>query len=109
MAAAFRRARYPFENMTAPCAIEKTSTASKMFLVIQFDDASNDRLKTFNSARPKRARNFKAPKPQLNEYAINQEVMTRHTLIDDERTNLHMLLIARRSSRKVNSTIHSTL
>src|SRR5450631_1522181 len=31
MAAAFRRVRYPFENMTAPCAIEKVRRRRRCF------------------------------------------------------------------------------
>jgi len=45
-----------------PMRHRKSSTASKMFLVIQFDGASNDRLKAFKFARPKHTRNLQAPK-----------------------------------------------
>src|ERR1700682_4214497 len=60
MAAAFRRARYPFENMTAPCAIEKVRPRLSFFSLfsIQFDDASNDRFKDIQ-VRSKHIRNSK--------------------------------------------------
>ena len=60
-----------------PMRHRKSSTASKMFLVIQYDDASSDRLKTFKFVRSKHVRNLKAPKRRFNEHAINQDVMTR--------------------------------
>jgi len=46
-----------------PMRHRKSSTASKMYLVIQFDGASNDRLKASKFARPKHTRNPQAPKP----------------------------------------------
>jgi hypothetical protein len=42
-----------------PMRHRKSSTASKMFLVIQFDAVSGDRLKTFKFVRPKHAHNLK--------------------------------------------------
>jgi hypothetical protein len=92
-----------------PMRHRKSSTASKMFLVIQVDDASSDRLKTFKFVRSKHVRNFKAPKRRFNEHAINQDVMTRLNSSTMSLQTRTLLLIVRRSPRKVNSTIHSTL
>jgi hypothetical protein len=72
-----------------PMRHRKSSTASKMFLVIQFDDASNDRFEDIQIRSSEARTQLKAPKRRFNEHAINQDIMTRLKLIDDEFTNLH--------------------
>jgi hypothetical protein len=111
MAAAFRRARYPFENMTAPCAIEKVRRRRRCFSLfsIQFDDASNDCFKDIQVRSSETYTQLKAPKPRLDEHAISQNVTTRLNSSTMSIRTCTSLLIVRRSPYKLGSTIHSTL
>jgi hypothetical protein len=111
MAAAFRRARYPFENMTAPCAIEKVRRRRRCFSLfsIQFDDASNERFKDIQVRSSETYTQLKAPKPRLDEHAISQNVTTRLNSSTMSVQNCTSLLIVRRSPWKLGSTIHSAL
>jgi hypothetical protein len=76
-----------------------------MFLVIQFDDASNDHLKTFKFARPKHARNSK-PETPIQRTRDQPRCHDPPQLIDDECTNLHFA--ADRSRKSPESELNDT-
>ena len=77
-----------------------------MFLVIQFDDASNDRFEDIQIRSSETRTQLKAPKRRFNEHAINQDIMTRLKLIHDEFTNLHFA--ADRSRKSPESQFNDT-